>query len=129
MTACRAHNLPSAIDLVHTNFRGEESQRTLESECKDGKRLGFNGKQTIHPSQVAMTQRVFSPSTEEVEWAVRCVIANEKAEAQGRAAWTLDSKMIDVPVVGTAKAIVAKADMADFNLQELKAKFSEQEPE
>ncbi|KAJ9648576.1 hypothetical protein H2199_001431 [Coniosporium tulheliwenetii] len=84
VTACRAHDLPSAIDLVCTAFRGDEGLKTLEEECLGGKRLGFNGKQLIHPSQVEVCQRAFSPGEEEASWAVRVVIADEKAEKLGR---------------------------------------------
>ncbi|KAB8596111.1 hypothetical protein FH972_025820 [Carpinus fangiana] len=112
VTAARAFGLPSAIDLVCTQFRGAEGESALREECEGGKRLGFNGKQLIHPSQVGTCQEVYSPAAQEVEWAVRCVIADEKADKQGRAAWTLDGKMIDVPVVGKAKGIVAKAETA-----------------
>ncbi|KAG8627586.1 hypothetical protein KVT40_005069 [Elsinoe batatas] len=128
-TAARAHNLPSTIDLVTTAFRGEQGQRTLEAESLDGKRLGFNGKQCIHPSQVEIVQKVFAPSEEEVDWAVRVVIADEKADKQGRGAWTLDGKMIDVPVVGKAKALVKKAELAGFDVPQIKTRWKDQEPE
>ena len=128
-TACRAHNLPSTIDLVCTSYKGEAGRKTLEEECLGGKGLGFNGKQCIHPSQVEIAQRAFAPDEKEVEWAVRIVIANEKADKQGRGAWTLDGKMIDVPVVGKAKAIVSKALLCEFNVTELGEKWRDQDPE
>src|SRR5215469_3553106 len=114
-TACRAHDLPSTIDLVCTAYKGEQGQKTLEEECIGGKGLGFNGKQLIHPIQVEICQRIYSPSEQEVEWAIRVVIADEKADKQGRGAWTLDGKMIDVPVVGKAKALVKKAELCGMN--------------
>ena len=129
VTACRAHSLPSAIDLVCTNFRGEEGQHVLEEECLNGKGMGFNGKQLIHPCQVEIAQRVYSPSKDEVEWAVRCVIADEKADKQGRAAWTLDGKMVDVPVVGKARTVVAKAEACGFDVRDMREKHRGQEPE
>lgn len=128
-TAARAFNLPSTIDLVTTNFRGEEGQRALREESESGKRMGYNGKQCIHPSQVEMVQSVFSPDKKEVEWAVRVVIADEKADRQGRGAWTLDGKMIDVPVVGKAKALVKKADLCGFDVASVKEQWKDQEPE
>lgn len=129
-TACRAHNLPSTIDLVCTSFRGDEGLRTLEEECVNGKNLGFNGKQLIHPSQVEICQRVFSPSEQEVEWAVRVVIADEKAVRQGRGAWTLDGKMIDAPVTGKARAIVKKAEASGVDVQKVKEQwYHRAEPE
>jgi len=128
-TACRAHDLPSTIDLVCTAYKGEQGQKTLEEECIGGKGLGFNGKQLIHPIQVEICQRIYSPSEQEVEWAIRVVIADEKADKQGRGAWTLDGKMIDVPVVGKAKALVKKAELCGMNVDEMKTKWVHQEPE
>jgi citrate lyase subunit beta-like protein len=128
-TAARAHNLPSTIDLVCTAFKGEAGLKTLEEECESGKRLGFNGKQCIHPSQVEIAQRTFSPSEKEVEWAVRVVIADEKADKAGRGAWTLDGAMIDVPVVKKAQNIVKKAELCRMDISAVREKWKGQEPE
>lgn len=128
-TACRAHELPSTIDLVCTSYKGEEGLKTLEEECIGGKNLGFNGKQLIHPTQVEIAQKTFQPSDKEVEWAVRVVIADEKADKQGRGAWTLDGKMIDVPVVGKAKALVKKAELCGINVGDVRNEWTHQEPE
>ncbi|KAI9662248.1 MAG: hypothetical protein M1821_008414 [Bathelium mastoideum] len=128
-TCARAFNLPSTIDLVCTSYKGDEGLATLEEEALDGKRLGFNGKQCIHPTQVEVCERVFAPEQEEVDWAVRVAIADEKADRAGRGAWTLDGKMIDVPVVGKAKAIVAKAERCGFDVAAVREKWKDQEPE
>nr|POF19919.1 citrate lyase subunit beta-like protein, mitochondrial [Quercus suber] len=128
VTAARAHNLPSTIDLVSTTFRGEEGMKFLANESENGKRFGFNGKQCIHPDQVKTVQNVFSPSQQEAEWAVRIVIADRKADEQGRGAWTLDGKMIDVPVVGKAKSIVAKAELCGMDVEALMERFQDEEP-
>jgi citrate lyase subunit beta-like protein len=74
-------------------------------------------------------QGVYSPSEQEAEWAVRVVLCDQKADQQGRGAWTLDGKMIDVPVVGKAKAIVAKAEVCGIDVQALKEKFKDEEPQ
>lgn len=129
VTAARAHNLPSAIDLVCTQFKGEQGLKTLEEECRGGKNLGFNGKQLIHPSQVEICQKVYGPGEEEVEWAIRVCIADEKADKAGRGAWTLDGKMIDAPVSGKARVIVKKAEAAGFDVSHLREKWKHQEPE
>ena len=129
VTAARAFEIPSCMDLVSTTFRGEEGKRFLQKESENGKRFGFNGKQCIHPDQVETVQNVFSPSQQEAEWAVRVVIADKKADEQGRGAWTLDGKMIDVPVVGKAKAIVAKAELCGMDVAELQEKFKDEEPQ
>lgn len=129
VTAARAANLPSAIDLVCTSYKGEEGLARLEEECQGGKAMGFNGKQCIHPSQVEMVQRLFAPSEKEVEWAVRITIADKKAAKAGRGAWTLDGAMIDAPVAGKARAIVDKAHRCGIDIQGLQEKWRDQEPE
>ncbi|KKZ62444.1 citrate lyase subunit beta-like protein [[Emmonsia] crescens] len=126
VTAARAHDLPSTIDLVCTDFK---TPAVLEDEALNGKRMGFNGKQCIHPSQVELVQRVFSPEEKEVEWAVRVVVADAKAAEAGRGAWTLDGMMIDVPVVERARGIVKKAELCGVDVAALKEKFGSEEPQ
>ena len=77
-----------------------------------------------HPSPL-----ISSPEQSEVEWAIRIVIADEKAAESGRGAWTLDGKMIDAPVVGKAHAVVMKAEQCGYDVQELRSKWQSQEPE
>ena len=101
----------------------------LEEECRGGKNLGFNGKQCIHPSQVETVQRIFGPEVEETKWAVRVVIADEKAAAAGKGAWSLDGKMIDVPVAEKARAIVKKAEACGVDVVGLRKEWQHQEPE
>ncbi|TQN71175.1 Citramalyl-CoA lyase [Colletotrichum shisoi] len=129
VTAARAAGLPSAIDLVCTSFRGDEGLKRLEEESLGGKSMGFNGKQCIHPNQVALVQKLFAPGEKEVEWAVRVAIADEKASKAGRGAWTLDGMMIDAPVTGNANAIIAKAEKCDVDVASLRQKWKGQEPE
>lgn len=129
VTAARAHDLPSTIDLVCTGYRSDSAKQLLEEESRGGKRLGFNGKQCIHPTQVDTVQRVFSPEAEEVEWAVRVVIADAKAAEAGKGAWTLDGKMIDVPVAEKAKSIVKRAEACGLDVGGLREQWKGQEPE
>lgn len=128
-TAARAAEIPSTIDLVCTAYKGEQGLKTLEDECLNGKGMGFNGKQCIHPSQIEVCQRAFAPGEEEVEWAVRVVVADAKAEREGRGAWTLDGKMIDKPVVGKCEAVLKRAEVCRIDVQAVREKWKGQEPE
>ena len=78
-----------------------------------------------------VAQKAFAPGEKEVEWAVRVVlIGDEKADAGGRGAWTLEGKMIDVPVVGKAKATVKRAEcVVGIDVAAIKEKWKDQEPE
>lgn len=128
-TAARAFELPSTIDLVCTAYKGEEGLKTLEEECLGGSRMGFNGKQCIHPSQIAVCHKAFSPAEKDVEWAARVVIGDEKASKAGRGAWTLEGKMIDVPVVKKAQKVLKHAEACEIDVAAVKEKWKDQEPE
>ena len=106
ITAAVAHKV-SAIDLVCTDYKNISDNGLLARECRNGVTMGFTGKQVIHPNQVEMVQRLFSPPEARVTWAVRVLRANEKAVQEGRGAWTLDGKMIDAPVIMAAEKLVS----------------------
>lgn len=106
VTAAAAYRV-SALDLVCTNYNDTSDDSPLARECRDGVTMGFTGKQVIHPGQVEMVQRLFSPSGAGVTWAMRVLEANEKAVQEGRGAWTLDGKMIDAPVIMAAEKLVS----------------------
>jgi citrate lyase subunit beta/citryl-CoA lyase len=72
------------------------------------RQFGFMGAACIHPGQVPIVNREYSPSPEEVAYARRIVEENAKHEAAGRASWSLDGKMIDVPVVARAQRRLAR---------------------
>jgi citrate lyase subunit beta/citryl-CoA lyase len=78
----------------------------LHAEIARSRKLGFGGKLAIHPKQVAAINDGFAPQPAEVEWARRVV---EAADAAGDNAVRLDGKLIDIPVIGRARAILAAA--------------------
>ncbi|RPB19848.1 citrate lyase subunit beta [Terfezia boudieri ATCC MYA-4762] len=128
VTAAVAHRV-SAIDLVCTDYKDNSDDGPLARESRDGVTMGFTGKQIIHPSQVEMVQRLFSPSEARVTWALRVLRANEKAVQEGRGAWTLDGKMIDAPVIMTAEKLVKKAERAGIDTKALWDKYNGIKPE
>ena len=136
VTAARAFGLTSAIDLVCTSFRGDQGLATLADECRGGRGMGFTGKQCIHPTQVSVVQQVYGrlydeADREELAWAVRVLVAEDKSAASGRGAFTLDGAMIDAPVVGKAKRLLEQAERAGAAafIRTLREKHKDQEPE
>jgi citrate lyase subunit beta/citryl-CoA lyase len=71
--------------------------------------LGFRGAMAVHPAQVPVLNTGFSPSEAETDWASRVVAADRAARAEGRGAFRLDGRMIDLPVVRRAEEILAMA--------------------
>jgi citrate lyase subunit beta / citryl-CoA lyase len=79
------------------------------------RQFGFMGAGCIHPGQVPIVNREYSPTADEVAYATRIVTEDAVHAAAGRGSWSLDGKMIDVPIVVRAerllerhKAIVAR---------------------
>ena len=108
VTACAANDL-QAIDMVFIDFRDHEGLRT---EAEQGAGFGFSGKQIIHPNQVAVVQAAFTPSEEAIEYAKRIVETFESSQSEGKGAYALDGKMIDMPLLKNAQKVLDRAKAA-----------------
>jgi citrate lyase beta subunit len=108
VTACAAHDL-QAIDMVYIDFRDIDGLR-LEAQQAAG--LGFSGKQIIHPNQVAPVQDAFTPSPEAIEYAQRVMKAFITSQKEGKGAFALDGKMIDMPLLKNAQKVLDRAKAA-----------------
>jgi citrate lyase subunit beta / citryl-CoA lyase len=104
--AARAANV-LALDTPYFLFRDPEG---LRHNALASKKIGFKGKFAIHPSQLDIINATFSPSPEEIDYARRVVAAFEEAERAGKGATSLDGKVIDVPVVKRARALLEVAE-------------------
>lgn len=72
------------------------------------RRLGFTGASVIHPGQIAILNAAFRPQPDELDHARRLVAAYEEAGRAGRGAVAFEGRMIDVPVVRRAQALIAR---------------------
>jgi citrate lyase subunit beta/citryl-CoA lyase len=91
----------------------------LERDSAFARSLGFRGKYCIHPGQVEVVNRVFSPSAEEIKEANDIVRLLEKEGiAKGRAAIPVNGKMIDTPIYWQAKRLLAWAEAAGIAAKE-----------
>lgn len=68
-----------------------------------GRAMGFTGSVCIHPRQVPVVNRGFSPSEQELAWAQRVLAADQASRAQGLGAILLDGRMLDKPIVDRAR--------------------------
>jgi len=108
VTAAAAYGL-QAIDMVLVDLSDLER---LEEECVVARQLGYEGKMAIHPRQVEVINRVFAPSPQEIEQAQRLMQAHNEHQAAGSGVFTLDGKMVDMPMVKMAERVLAKAKAA-----------------
>mgnify|MGYP000512517815 FL=1 len=74
--------------------------------AKRGAAIGIEGKWAIHPSQIELANKVFSPPEAEVTKAKRILEELEKAANEGKGAAQLDGRMIDAASARMAENIV-----------------------
>ncbi|MGB8644614.1 MAG: CoA ester lyase [Anaerolineae bacterium] len=109
ITYAAAYDL-QAIDLLDTDFKDIER---LREESLQGARMGFGGKQIIHPNQITPVQEAFTPSDNEIAHAQRVIQAAAEAQVIGNGAFALDGKMIDRPIIKAAERIITRARAAN----------------
>ncbi|XP_014679659.1 PREDICTED: citrate lyase subunit beta-like protein, mitochondrial, partial [Priapulus caudatus] len=80
VTVCKAFRL-QAIDLVDIDYKDLDG---LREQAVAGARMGFTGKQVIHPNQIPVVQDAFSPSPEMIEWATELIRAFDEQQESGQ---------------------------------------------
>jgi citrate lyase subunit beta/citryl-CoA lyase len=107
VTASRAAGIEAPFDTVWVDLADGEG---LEASARTALWFGFQGKMCIHPNQIAVVNRVFTPSEMEIAFAERVVAAFARAEAEGSAAIQLDGKFIDYPILYRAQRVLEKIE-------------------
>lgn len=106
MVACRAYGL-RPIDGPFGDFNDPEGYIAAANRAAV---LGYEGKWAIHPSQIELANKVYTPSDAEVTKARRILEAMAQAAKEGRGAVSLDGRLIDIASIRMAEALIAKAD-------------------
>jgi citrate lyase subunit beta/citryl-CoA lyase len=76
----------------------------------DSRRLGYRGMICIHPSHVAASKDVFTPSADTVDFYRRMIKAFRDAEAEGSGAVDFEGQHIDLAHVKTAQGVLDLAE-------------------
>lgn len=104
--AARAHGL-SAIDGVYNDISDAAG---LESEAAQGRMLGYDGKSVIHPAQIDICNRVFSPSPQEIEQAERIIAAFAQRPDDSQAVLQVGGVMTELLHLEQARRTAAIAE-------------------
>lgn len=106
LIACRAYGL-RPVDGPFGDFTDTDG---FVSAAKRAAVLGFEGKWVIHPSQIELANRVYTPTEAELNQARRILDAMAQAQQQGLGAVSLDGRLIDTVNILMARNLLAKAD-------------------
>jgi citrate lyase subunit beta/citryl-CoA lyase len=102
--ASRLEGLAAPIDGVTTAFRDLD---VVADEAGYAKFMGFGGKLCIHPDQVETANRAFSPSADEIAWAVAVLSGADDGARE------LAGEMVDEPVRARARRVLSLAEPKD----------------
>jgi citrate lyase beta subunit len=105
VAAARANGL-RCLDGPYSAYKDATG---FERACRIARAMGFDGKQCIHPGQLATVNARFSPTEQEVEQAAALVRAFDAATAAGHGAATHDGRMIDAASLRMARTILDRA--------------------
>lgn len=98
-----------ALDTVYSDINNEEG---FINEVRLTKQLGFDGKSVIHPKQIGIVHKIYEPTKEEIEHAIRVLYGIKEAERKGSGVIAVDGKMVDGPIVDRAYGVIELAKAA-----------------
>lgn len=97
----------AGIDLLDVPFLNLDDPEGLKAEAQGCARLGFTGKASIHPNQLATIHEAFTPSAEQIAKAKKCVAAFEQSPT---GLVVVDNELMELPVIRSMKRILAIAE-------------------
>lgn len=110
-SALALHAKAFGLQAIDTPFirLGDAALPDLAAEARSALVLGYDGKLAIHPAQIPVITGAFAPSTEEVAAARRLIEAYDAQQASGFGAFAFEGRMIDMPAVRHARAVLSRA--------------------
>lgn len=105
ISAAAAH--VQAVDGVWVDLQDPEG---LKRFALQSRRLGFSGMSAIHPSQIDPINAMFSPTQEEIAYAVQVTQAYEEALARGDGSIAFGGQLIDRPIIERARRTLELAE-------------------
>jgi len=95
------------LDVIDVPYLDLEDPEGMEREAELARDLGFSGKGSIHPKQIAALNAVFTPDAETIEKARRMIRVFDEADT---GLVVIDGKLIEKPVLRDMRRILAIAD-------------------
>lgn len=107
LSGCVLAARAAGVDILDGVFNDVRDPDGFAAECRQGRRLGCDGKTLIHPGQIDVCNQVFSPDAEAVVHARRVIDAYDQARSRGQGVATVDGRMVENLHVETARRVLA----------------------
>ena len=106
------------LQAIDTPFVHLNDETALIVETRQALTMGYTGKLAIHPKQVEPIQQVFTPSADEITQAQALIAAHDVHQAAGAGVFQFEGRMIDMPMIRAAEAVIARARAAGWLLDD-----------
>jgi len=113
--AAQAHGVPM-IGILGT-VADYSDPAAYKKSAERARRFGFSGGTCIHPGLVAALNEAFTPKPDDVAYAKKLIEADKQAQAEGRGSFSVDGKMIDIPVIERARKLLARHEAIERRLK------------
>jgi citrate lyase subunit beta/citryl-CoA lyase len=110
LSMCVAAARIYGVDILDGVYNDIGNADGFVSECAQGAELGFDGKTLIHPSQIELCNKAFSPSQAEIEQARKMIVAFDLPENKGKGVVSIDGRMVERLHADMARRTVAIAE-------------------
>jgi (S)-citramalyl-CoA lyase len=97
----------AGLDVIDVPYLDLDDHEGMVEAAKQARALGFSGKGSVHPKQIAALNEVFTPSETEISRARHIIKTFEEANT---GLVVIDGKLIEKPVLRDMHRIVAIAD-------------------
>lgn len=98
------------VDVLDTPYLDIRNAEGFRKEVEQARELGFSGQLILHPTQIDVTNEIFSPSEEEIREARRIIAAIKESSEKGQGTTLLDGKLVGPPMLKRAISVLAKHD-------------------
>ncbi|MFE7927549.1 HpcH/HpaI aldolase/citrate lyase family protein [Streptomyces sp. NPDC057456] len=99
----------ASVPAIDSPYFDVQDLDGLQQEAERARALGFQGKGAVHPRQVPVITRAFTPSDDEVAAAQAVAAASRETQA---AVTTIGGQMVGPPLVAAARAVLDQAASA-----------------
>jgi citrate lyase subunit beta / citryl-CoA lyase len=106
---CAVAASAAGVEAIDTVFTDIADLVGLRRECEDGVAMGFTGKISIHPNQIAVINDVFTPPKAAIDEARELVALFAEHAGRGVYAFTFKGQMVDAPHLTRARKLLARA--------------------
>ena len=86
-------------------------QEDLEKNLIIAKNLGFEGMLVLHPKELELVHKYFSPSDAEVDGAREMLRLYDEAAEMDKGVALMDGKFIGPPMVASARKVISRHDL------------------